>query len=511
MKKTLMLSTALLLATVFLYGGGIVTNTNQSASWVRMPARNATLGIDATYYNPAGLSFLPSNGFFVSLNNQVIGQTRTITSSYPLLNESKYTGDVSAPLFPSIYAGYKTERFAVSFGFLPIGGGGGATYNTGVPSFEYPLTDLVPAFALAGVNDYRADIFFEGSSVFFGYQLGFTYKINDVLSVALGGRYITAKETYKGHLKDIEIYNYSNSEQWTRADVVMTGIASSATTSGTNLQAAIDGGLLQATDPASLTVIGGLAQLGINATGYTNAQAVTAFQTAAAQFTTRATVLGDQEADAKKTGSGITPFISINFHPSEKLNIAAKYEHNTKLELKNETSKDITVGFTPTGTPITQFPDGATARLDIPGTISLGAAYRPIEKLLVSAGFYYYLDKSADWEGREDSLDANGFEIVAGLEYNISEKLLVSGGYLFTKPGTTPAYNNDLSFNVQSSTIGLGLAYKVNDMVEVELGGSYTIYKDGEKSFIRNTVPFSETYDKGTWIAGIGVNFYFGK
>ncbi len=511
MKKTLSFLSALLLTSVMLFGGGIVTNTNQSASWVRMPARNATVGMDAVYFNPAGLSLLPSNGFFVSLNNQTIGQKRTITSSYPLLNESKYTGDVSAPLFPSIYAGYKTDKFTVSFGFLPIGGGGGATYDAGVPSFEYPLTDLVPAFAVLGVNAYRANIFFEGTSVFFGYQLGFTYKINDMLSVAIGGRYVMAKETYTGHLKDIEVYNYNNSAAWTRADVIMNGIASTASTSGTNLQSAITAGLLQPNDPASLTVVGGLMQLGINATGYTNAQAIAAFQGAATQYTARATLLGDQEADAKKTGSGFTPMISVNFHPSEKLNIAFKYEHNTKLELKNETSKDIIVGFTATGTPITQFPDGAKARMDIPGTFSLGATYRPVDKLLVSAGMYYYLDKNANWDGRQDSLKANGYELALGLEYNLTDNLKVSGGFLYTKPGTTPAYNTDLSFNVQSSTIGFGAAYKINDMIEVEAGGSYTMYTDGTKNFERNTLLYKETYDKSTWIVGLGVNLNFGK
>lgn len=35
------------------FAGGIVTNTNQSAMFIRMQARDATLGIDATYFNPA--------------------------------------------------------------------------------------------------------------------------------------------------------------------------------------------------------------------------------------------------------------------------------------------------------------------------------------------------------------------------------------------------------------------------------------------------------------------------
>jgi long-chain fatty acid transport protein len=523
MKKTLLFLSVFILTSALLFGGGIITNTNQSASWVRMPARTATIGLDAAYYNPAGLNLMPSNGFFVSLNNQVIGQTRTITSNYPLLNESKYIGDVSAPLFPSIYAGYKTEKFTVSFGFNPVGGGGGATYDKGVPSFEYPLTDLVPGLASYGVNDYRADIFFEGTSVFFGYQLNFSYKINDMLSVAIGGRYVMAKETYAGHLKDIEVYNYNNSAAWTRADVIMTGISNNAATAGANTQAIIDAdaaygdltlaqaesyGIINATQRAQLE--GGLVAFGGN-TAMTISQADAVFDGAAAQYAARATVLGDQEADAKKTGSGITPIVSVNFHPSEKLNIALKYEHVTKLTLKNETEKDIIVGFTPTGTPITQFPDGAEARLDIPGQISLGVTYQPMDKLLVSADMNYYLEKSADWEGRQDSLDGNSFELALALQYNLTDNLLVSGGFLYTKPGTTPAYNNDLSFNVPSTMIGLGGAYKINDMIEINVGGAYTIYQDGEKDLTRNALLFKETYDKSTWIVSAGINLFFGK
>ncbi len=63
-----------------------MTNTNQSSSYIRMPARNASLGIDAAYYNPAGLVQL-SDGFQLSLNNQSVFQTRTIDNSFALLND----------------------------------------------------------------------------------------------------------------------------------------------------------------------------------------------------------------------------------------------------------------------------------------------------------------------------------------------------------------------------------------------------------------------------------------
>jgi len=538
MKKTLLFLTVFILASDVLFGGGIITNTNQSAGWVRMPARNATLGLDAVYYNPAGLNLLPSNGFFVSLNNQVIGQKRTITSSYQLLNESEYTGDVSAPLFPGIYAGYKTDKFAVSFGFNPMGGGGGATYDKGVPSFEYPVSELVPLLGSSGVTGltgYRADIFFEGASVFFGYQLNFSYKINDMLSVALGGRYITAKETYAGHLKDIEV-NYNGT--WTRADEILNGLASQATSGAAlataaadGMQAFIDGGaggmtFQEAQDAFLIDAVtrgqleGGLSALGIDPTGLTLAQAQGAYQGAytsltvqAAEASSSAMLVRDQEADAEKIGSGFTPIISVNFKPNDKINIGLKYEHNTKLELENKTVKDITTGYTSAVDSTTQFPDGAKANLDIPGAISLGVTYKPVDKLLISADVQYYLEKEADWEGDEDLLDVNSLELALGLQYNITDKLAVSGGFLYTNPGTTPEYQNDLRYYTVSNNIGLGGAYKINDMLEIELGGAYVIYQDDEKDLTRETtaISFAETYDKSSWIVAVGLNLFFSK
>jgi len=122
--------------------GGLVTNTNQSAAWVRLPSRNASTNADAVYYNPAGLMKLP-NGLHLSLSNQSVFQTREIDNNYagPAtatspnggygLNSHVYKGTVTALAFPSIYAAYKMDKFAISLGFNPIGGGGGAEYKAG--------------------------------------------------------------------------------------------------------------------------------------------------------------------------------------------------------------------------------------------------------------------------------------------------------------------------------------------------------------------------------------------
>ena len=66
------------------FAGGYLTNTNQHASFLRMIARGASIDIDGVYSNPAGLSFLPEDGFYLSLTGQSAYQTREITSTFPL-------------------------------------------------------------------------------------------------------------------------------------------------------------------------------------------------------------------------------------------------------------------------------------------------------------------------------------------------------------------------------------------------------------------------------------------
>ncbi len=183
------------------WSGGIMTNTNQSASYIRMPARGASLGIDAVYYNPAGLTRL-GDGIHLSLNNQSVFQNRNIYNELSILNRNEFEGVVSAPFFPSVHAAYKTGKLAVSFGFNPVGGGGGAVYDDGLPSFDAMIAATI--LATPGMNDYRHDIYFEGSSIFFGSQLGLSYEINEIVSVFGGARYVVASNSYDGYVRNIE-------------------------------------------------------------------------------------------------------------------------------------------------------------------------------------------------------------------------------------------------------------------------------------------------------------------
>jgi len=527
------------LITGSLFAGGLVTNTNQSASWVRLPARDASTDIDAVYFNPAGLMKL-ENGFHISISNQVISQNKEVENFYSGpggnfgLNESLYKGKVSAPLFPGVYAAYKTDRLAFSVGFNPIGGGGGATFDKGLPSFEITPSDLVPSLASQGAKAYRLDTYFEGTSVYFGLQGGVSYKINDFISVAAGVRYVMAKNTYDGYLRGIEL-NMGTAEApvWTRADAIMNGIAGQATTAAQSTTALVGGGagsltLAQAeaasiiTTQQRMALEGALAGFG-SPTTVTIATADAVFKGAAAKYTATASLLGDQSAEVEQTGSGITPFISVNLSPAENLNIGIKYELATKLELENSTTKDFTVGYTSEGVPVTMFPDGEKLRNDMPAMLSVGVDYGATEKLNIAAGVHYYFDKSANYGRKLNGvfvdndiiIDKNYYELAAGLQYKLNDWLLVSGGYLLAKTGVNDNYQSDLTYSLTSHTGGLGGQVKLFDNLALNLGFAYTYYLDGETtinhlfSATNTVIPARETYYKDTMIiaAGIDLNF----
>lgn len=536
MKKLLTFSTAVLLCGNLL-AGGLVTNTNQSAAWVRLPARDASTDADAVFFNPAGLMQL-NNGFHFSVSNQTILQNKTVTNLYTGpggafgLNDPEYIGKVTAPLFPSVYATYKMDKFAFSFGFNPVGGGGGAEFERGLPSFELSTSDLVPALA-PDATAYRLDAYFEGTSVYFGYQGGVSYKINDLISVFAGVRYVTGKNTYNGYLRDVEL-GYMGT--WTSAPAIFEGFSAQATGAANGMQPLIDGGagtltFAQAQGASIIdaqtraTLEGGLLAFGVPQSqidGMTLAQAQGAYQQAAATNAATATLLGDKKADVEQTASGYTPILGVNLSFSERLNIGIKYEFATELEFTNDTKEDILTGFTPEGTPVTMFPDGQKFNNDIPAMLSLGVDYGITDKLRLSLGTHYYFDKAVDYgkkiEGEyvenDQVIDDNFMEFAGGLEYRLNELLRVSAGYLLTKTGVNDYYQTDLAYSLTSNTIGGGLGISVNENFMINLGVGYTAYKDGEVTlsheFVDGTIfnPI-EKYDKDNLFIAVGLDFSF--
>lgn len=184
MRKNLLIGTALLMVSIPTFAGGYLTNTNQHVSFLRMLARGASIDIDGVYSNPAGLSFLPEDGLYLSLNGQSAYQTRTIDATFPLFPEEGhrryYEGKASAPFIPSFQGAYKKGAWTVSGSFAVVGGGGKASFDNGLPMFDSMVMSTIST-ATNGVvtpDMYTINSAMDGSQFIYGVQLGVSYRVN---------------------------------------------------------------------------------------------------------------------------------------------------------------------------------------------------------------------------------------------------------------------------------------------------------------------------------------------
>jgi len=550
MKKTIFTIFSFILVAQIAFAGGIVTNTNQSASWVRMMARDASVDVDAVFFNPAGLTHL-DDGFYFQLNSQTVSQTRTVTSTFPGLNNSKYTGETFVPFLPTAFAVYKKGNLAISGGFTVIGGGGSAKFDNGLPDFEYQLTGLPTALAglkqigdQAGVdlsvNGYSVKSSITGSSTYLGFQGAVSYKINEMISVALGARYVSASNKYEGSITDISVVNGTDT---LRADAfinnkavpTLNGISNKLTQITqipTSLQPVIDAGngeltlaqikaagqlddetynaLIQAghaigiSDPSALTVeqfSGAITQ----ATPALN-EKITKLNSTATALSAQAGALGDKKLEVEQTGNGFTPFVSVDFDLGS-LGFSAKYEMKTNMKVKTKVIND----------DFGLFKEGEEVPAEMPAMLALGARYNT-GGLKLQTGFHYYFDKAAKYgkrnatgefvtngeevniNGDKTYLSGNSIEFAIGAQYDINDMFGLSAGFLMTKTHPNSIYQSSLSYSLPTKTLGFGAIIHATSKIDIDLGASFTSYDKYEKDF----TAYKETYEKSAKIFAIG-------
>jgi long-chain fatty acid transport protein len=339
-----------------------------------------------------------------------------------------------------------------------------APIDAAIASMPPDFTD--PGFR--NVTGYNMNASFLGESFYMGYQAGATYAINDMISVYLGGRVVVANNEYEGSLTDVTV----DAPQ-------------------------AYGGTMPAGDYLRLVAM---------TPGLPPDVVATLNGTAAAMDAGTA----DKAMKASQSGTGFTPIISLNIHPSDMFNFAVRYEHHTKLELTNDTEVD----------DVGMFPDGEKVRADLPGMFGVGAWVRPIPKLTVSLGFNYFLDKSAyygntDINGEqidnETTIDENGLTYSIALEYKILDIFGVSAGYTSGNNGVNDSYQSNITYGLKSQTWGAGVFVDVGDMVTINAGFNMTYYDDYSQPksyFLAPTigVPYTDTYGKKTTIFAIGVD-----
>ena len=443
------------------FAGGYLTNTNQSIYFLRNPARDASIGIDGVYYNPAGAAFY-DDGFHIQFNWQNAHQKRDAYASYGQLfalnTDQKtnmtdfgreYTGRVNVPIQPSLFALYNTGDWSFQLGFGVIGGGGNCEFEHGVGMFEALVgkggLTLADAFGAPSAQ-YSFDGYVNGKSYYFGGTFTVARKLSENLSVSLGLRGIYYTGNYLGHIRDINYY--VGGQQYNYA------IAS------------------QMPEPYK---------------------------------TMLAPRLADLELDCDQKGFGIAPIIGIDWKAADWVNIAAKVEFKTKLraesEAHNNAAFDALAGSNPA---FAAYTDGAKTPCDMPTIAAIGAQFMPTEALRLNVGYHHYFDM--DTKQWTKDMVGNTNEIVFGAEYDISEMFEISAGLQRTIYDQTDENISDMSFNMTSFCYGFGIGVRVSPAIKLNAAYFQTFYDDYTKTVPNQSVT---TYSRTNRVIGLGIDISF--
>lgn len=494
------------LSATFAFAGGINTNTNQSASFLRSVARNATLDADAPYYNPAG-SALMSDGWHISLNSQTFWQTRSTKAKSPVFGGGKeFEGEAFVPSMPSLLATWHRGNLAISGMFGIIGGGGRASFDDGIPSFETQLAMLPSLLTSGGLQTtaYQADISLKATSYIFGLGLGASYQINNMFGVYLGARLNYAYNRYEGSLKDVRI-NPQNKDLGLDGSMVDAAVTfNKISTAFEGFAAQYDKGAQDAYAAAKLYESAGDKASAAKYTAMAKEAEATAdiYEEKSNTFKGLAQSVSDKELDVEQTGWGVTPIFGLAFK-YKGLSIGAKLEYNTSIEIENDTKKN-EVG-------LDAYNDGVKDNADIPTLVSVGLTYSLLDNLRLSLGYNHWFDSKADFSGKlEDYIDDTN-EFLYGVEVDFLKRWTISGGVQVTRYGISDEYISDMNINLSATTFGFGVACRITDWAKVNLGYFHTLYNKYDEDMVyegsaTSAVIGTYVYDRTSRGFGIGVD-----
>ena len=443
------------------FAGGLLTNTNQHVAFNRMMSREASIGIDGVYYNPAGVVFM-GEGHHLAINWQLAYQTRTINNDYKLFTNNvnnpitprDFKGKAFAPVIPSFQYAYNKGKWSFQANFSLTGGGGKCTFDNGLGSFEKIVSETaIAACKLAGAVDqvaeayhvpaifssnqcfgtegkYSYNSYMHGRQYYYGLSLGAAYKFSDNFSAFAGVRGVYASTNYYGYVENIKVGAMP---------------------------------LYKVLDPTKETA-------------------------------------ANIELSCDQSGVGFTPIIGVDFKTG-KWNFAAKYEFKTRIRLKNKSVNQApSIGNLPDnlrnayiaggvpeaaanaiiGNPVIQgamgqlktqfdaklekaigeYEDGKKIAGDIPGYLALGIGYSPVDAVRVNVGFHWFDDKNAtSYNNRNKELKRGTLEYNAGVEVDVNKKITLSTGWQNTNYGLSDEYMDDKSFVVGSNSAEIGRAH----------------------------------------------------
>ena len=429
MRKISLIGFVMLIVSIPTFAGGLLTNTTQHVSFLRMLARGASIDIDGVYSNPAGLAFLPGDGLYLSLNGQSAYQTRNISTTFPLFpeegNRRYYKGTASAPFIPSFQGAYKKGDWTISGSFAVVGGGGKASFDDGLGMFDSMIMGNISQASGGQITPsmYSINSAMDGSQFIYGVQLGLSYKINDWLSVFAGGRMNYFSGGYEGFLTATVNSNIPN-------------------LGGTEL-AAIELDCDQ-TGWGITPILGADVKLGKWNIGLKY------------EFLTNLN-LENKTRKAEVRASGVAM-------PDDELNPLASFKDGVN------TPSDIPALLT------------AAVGYEILPTLRASVEYHHFfDKAAGMAG------------GKEKALKHGTHEFLLGAEWDVTKQLTLSGGFQRTDYGLADDFQSDISFSCDSYSLGFGAAIKMTKHLTMNVAYFWTNYSDYDKITATGSTTYSRT------------------
>lgn len=525
------------------FAGGFLTNTNQNVAFNRMMSREASIGIDGVYYNPAGVVFL-GDGHHLSINWQLAYQDRTIKNDYSLFTNNvnnpitprEFKGEAFAPVIPSFQYAYNKGRWSFQGNFALTGGGGKCTFDNGLGSFERIVAETAmaacglartvdgalgsvlgrevsmfgsdQAFGAGGKYSYNS--YMHGRQYYFGLSLGAAYKVSDNFSVFGGVRGIYATTNYYGYVEDIKVGN-----------MPLYMVLDPTKKDAANIELSCD-----------QNGIGFTPIIGVDfKTGKWNFSAKYEFKTRMRLKNKSVNLVPSIGNLPANLSSQMTQILTAQFTqaglPAEQA--AAKAEAAATAVLANQTVQQTMLGLkkqfdTELDEAIGEYADGKKIAADIPAYLSVGVGYSPIDPLRINVGFHFFDDKNAKaYNNRQEKLDHGTLEYNAGVEYDINKKFTVSAGWQSTNYGlpeeeaTTSKdkrFMDDKSFVTSSNSVGLGGVWHFNKKMSLTVAYFHTFYQhkkttESVELIPGNAINYSADYSRNNnvFAAGIDINF----
>lgn len=470
--KKIVTSLAIAMAATSAFAGGLLTTTNQNAHSLRFFSQEADINLTSLYANPAGQAFL-NKGWHISASSMTAIQTRNIQSTFPLFalkdgNQThNFEGKAFAPVVPSFDFAYVQDKWSVSARFGVVAGGGTCEFENGLGSLEA----LTIKNGITAIAEQWAQVY--GQSTVIGYmQQGMSQA--DAMAKMSQDAAAFGQQNFKAYT----VNPYMKGKQ--------------------NYFGFQVGGTYKFLDNLSAYV------------GLRGVYATCAYVGGIDGVSVNGQAASGMSLDCQQQGFGITPIIGVHYRPIKGLELAAKYEFQTKINLKNTT--------TPESAAVTEvlplYKDGQNVRTDMPGLLTIGAQYRPIENLKVAASWRYYFDKSATKDGyvnnqkvnMNDLVDNNTQEFLASVEYKFCKWVAASFSWQNTSFGLSDAYMSDTDFTLSSNSIGGGLRIYPCKLLNIDLGYMHTFYQNRE---LTDANGIQNKFSRNNNAFGIGLNFAF--